>query len=305
MIIETCSLHSAQGIAGVSVTTHKFTGDERDAETGLDHTWFRQYSSSLGRWMHPDPAGLAAADSGNPQSWNRYAYVFNDPMDYLDPFGLTTCDAKGNNCYDSVTVTADGPGNGGGLGLGRGGGGVGLGSGGPFSEAPSDRPKHNGGFFSRLKGAVSCASETANALSIAGVIGVDQDKHPILAAATNGFVGNTFSGLVDAASHVGSAITANTSSAQDAAGQNLAMDYVLGGATQGLAGRSLHAKGVAGVTTDLVVNALTKAEPVVSLSGTGSQVAAEGLAGPIGWAKIGIDGLVFGGSAIACFLKSH
>ena len=30
------------------VTTHKFTGDERDGETGLDHTWFRKYSSQLG-----------------------------------------------------------------------------------------------------------------------------------------------------------------------------------------------------------------------------------------------------------------
>ena len=41
-------------------TTHMFTGDERDGETGLDETWFRKYSSNLGRWMTPDPAGLAA-----------------------------------------------------------------------------------------------------------------------------------------------------------------------------------------------------------------------------------------------------
>jgi len=46
--------------------THKFTGDERDSETNLDLTWFRQYSSQLGRWMHPDPAGLAAVDPANP-----------------------------------------------------------------------------------------------------------------------------------------------------------------------------------------------------------------------------------------------
>ena len=72
------------------ITTHEFTGDERDSETGLDHTWFRQYSSSLGRWMQPDPAGLAAVDISNPQSWNRYAYVTNDPLDYIDPYGLFT-----------------------------------------------------------------------------------------------------------------------------------------------------------------------------------------------------------------------
>lgn len=81
-------------------TTHLFTGDERDAETashsggedGLDHTWFRQYSSSLGRWMHPDPAGLAAVDPSNPQSWNRYAYVINNPLAFIDPFGLANCE---------------------------------------------------------------------------------------------------------------------------------------------------------------------------------------------------------------------
>ena len=75
-------------VAGGSTTTHKFTGDERDSETNLDHTWFRQYSSTQGRWLTPDPAGLAAVDPGNPQSWNRYGYVINNPLGYVDPFGL-------------------------------------------------------------------------------------------------------------------------------------------------------------------------------------------------------------------------
>jgi len=55
---------------------------------GLDNTQFRKYSSTLGRWMTPDPAGLAAVDPSNPQSWNRYAYVLNNPLSYRDPFGL-------------------------------------------------------------------------------------------------------------------------------------------------------------------------------------------------------------------------
>jgi hypothetical protein len=38
--------------------------------------------------MHPDPAGLEAADPSNPQSWNRYAYVSNDPLSSTDPLGL-------------------------------------------------------------------------------------------------------------------------------------------------------------------------------------------------------------------------
>lgn len=69
-------------------TDHFFTGDERDTETNLDHTQFRQYSSQLGRWMHPDPAGLAAVDPSNPQSWNRYSYVLNNPLSNIDPTGL-------------------------------------------------------------------------------------------------------------------------------------------------------------------------------------------------------------------------
>jgi RHS repeat-associated protein len=71
-----------------STTTHQFTGDGRDSESNLDHTLFRQYSSSLARWMHPDPAGLAAVNPSNPQSWNRYAYVFNNPVLFVDPSGL-------------------------------------------------------------------------------------------------------------------------------------------------------------------------------------------------------------------------
>jgi RHS repeat-associated protein len=65
-----------------------FTGDERDPETGLDHTDFRQYSSFTGRWMTPDPAGLAAVDVTNPQSWNRYPYALNNPEFLIDPSGL-------------------------------------------------------------------------------------------------------------------------------------------------------------------------------------------------------------------------
>jgi RHS repeat-associated protein len=91
---------------------YKFTGDERDAETNLDHTWFRQNSSALGRWMTPDPAGLAAADPTSPQSWNRYAYVVNNPTGRTDPYGL--CDlvvggyqqGPGNNAVSQFAAAA-------------------------------------------------------------------------------------------------------------------------------------------------------------------------------------------------------
>jgi RHS repeat-associated protein len=85
-------------IAGASGTSHKFTGDERDVETNLDHTDFRQYSSALGRWITPDPAGLAVVDPMNPQSWNRYAYVGNNAVSLIDPLGLSDCH-PGEACW--------------------------------------------------------------------------------------------------------------------------------------------------------------------------------------------------------------
>ena len=60
----------------------------------------------MGRWMTPDPAGLAAVDPGNPQSWNRYAYVLNNPMSYVDASGLS-CENPhdGSKCVVQVTDT--------------------------------------------------------------------------------------------------------------------------------------------------------------------------------------------------------
>jgi len=66
----------------------KFTGLWRDDETGLDHTLYRKYSSTLGRWLSPDPM---AGSIMNPQSLNRYAYVMNNPVNFIDPLGLDEC----------------------------------------------------------------------------------------------------------------------------------------------------------------------------------------------------------------------
>lgn len=54
----------------------------------LNDAGFRELHPNQGRWISPDPAGLAAADPTNPQSWNRYAYVLNSPLDFTDPSGL-------------------------------------------------------------------------------------------------------------------------------------------------------------------------------------------------------------------------
>jgi RHS repeat-associated protein len=69
--------------------TQKFTGKERDEETGLDYSVNRYYSSAQGRFTGVDPL-LASAKVGNPQTWNRYSYVLNRPAIAVDPNGLAT-----------------------------------------------------------------------------------------------------------------------------------------------------------------------------------------------------------------------
>jgi len=49
----------------------------------------REYRTAHGRWTSPDPAGLGAVNPANPQSWNRYSYVVNNPTGLIDPLGLT------------------------------------------------------------------------------------------------------------------------------------------------------------------------------------------------------------------------
>lgn len=76
-----------------------FTGQNKDT-TWLQYDFLaRQYSPSQGRWLSPDPAGVAVADLTNPQSWNRYAYVLNSPLNFTDRYGL---------CYQDFLGVVDG-----------------------------------------------------------------------------------------------------------------------------------------------------------------------------------------------------
>ena len=68
-----------------------FTGNTQDVikgQTGIYDFLFREHSAGMGRWLSPDPAGLAAVDITNPQTWNRYAYVGNNPLSNVDPVGF-------------------------------------------------------------------------------------------------------------------------------------------------------------------------------------------------------------------------
>jgi RHS repeat-associated protein len=94
---------------------HHFTSYEADGESGSDYAVNRQYSQSVGRFGSADPY-QASGYLVNPQSWNRYSYVENDPIHNVDPLGLFArypdeadpC-CIGNNCGDSTPPTPSAP----------------------------------------------------------------------------------------------------------------------------------------------------------------------------------------------------
>jgi RHS repeat-associated protein len=65
----------------------KYSTYVRDDFSGLDYAQQRYYSSKLGRFISPDPYERSMRPE-NPSTWNRYAYVDNDPINNIDPFGL-------------------------------------------------------------------------------------------------------------------------------------------------------------------------------------------------------------------------
>jgi len=64
-----------------------FTGKERDSETGMDYFGARYYRANLGRFSTVDPELNVKEALVDPQRWNRYAYVRNNPLKYVDPDG--------------------------------------------------------------------------------------------------------------------------------------------------------------------------------------------------------------------------
>ncbi len=88
---------------GTVANPYTYTGREADPETGLYFYQARYYDSATGRFTSEDPLGLRG--SGN----NLYAYVGNQPVDYIDPTGLASFVAcrplrgagarLGNHCF--------------------------------------------------------------------------------------------------------------------------------------------------------------------------------------------------------------
>lgn len=80
---------TAMGYTATDNVRRKFTLKERDNETGLDYSVHRYYSPIQGRFTSIDPT-LQSINGVNPQTLNRYTYVLNAPLNFVDPFGLWT-----------------------------------------------------------------------------------------------------------------------------------------------------------------------------------------------------------------------
>lgn len=78
---------TGQGYTSSDGVRQKFTGYERDAESGLDYAHARYFASAQGRFTSPDPLARSAAPA-NPQTFNRYTYVNNSPLTTIDPLGM-------------------------------------------------------------------------------------------------------------------------------------------------------------------------------------------------------------------------
>jgi len=77
-----------------------FAGHDQDtAATNAYDALFRTYDAVAGRWLSPDPSGWDAVQQENPQTLDRYAYAINNPMEYVDPDGLSYSVCGDSGCY--------------------------------------------------------------------------------------------------------------------------------------------------------------------------------------------------------------
>jgi RHS repeat-associated protein len=108
----TKAAYQPYGSSAAAPSPYGFTGQRRDPESGLYSYRTRHYSPAWGRFLQPDPLGYAAGA-------NLYAYVDNDPLNWVDPWGLARepSDAVGSISPAppvAVPVAAGGAGGGGG-----------------------------------------------------------------------------------------------------------------------------------------------------------------------------------------------
>ena len=97
--------------AGSGTSDLMFTGMDQDTTGNVYDFPAREYGIQ-GRWPSPDPAGIASVDPTDPQTWNRYAYARNSPLEMIDPLGLdgipVTCSGLPNGEVDANQMISAG-----------------------------------------------------------------------------------------------------------------------------------------------------------------------------------------------------
>ncbi len=81
----------------------RLPGQWEDEESGLYYNDFRYYDPQAGRYLSPDPLGRMAEALGSP---NAYAYVNNNPLSYIDPWGLILFAFDGTENTDDLAWLA-------------------------------------------------------------------------------------------------------------------------------------------------------------------------------------------------------
>ena len=103
------SLPFGDGLAttsGNDYDPYHFAGLDQDYSSDTGHAQFRQYAFASGRWMSPDPYS-GSYDFSNPQSFNRYSYVLNNPLSMTDPTGQDGGSGAGFACTAAVSLGGD------------------------------------------------------------------------------------------------------------------------------------------------------------------------------------------------------
>src|SRR5581483_9407014 len=87
---------------------NRFTGKDRDAIMGVDYCGARYYKNDMGRFYSPDDP-LGDQDADDPQSWNLYTYVRNNPLRNIDRDGRDCEQAADGTVKCPVTVPEEKP----------------------------------------------------------------------------------------------------------------------------------------------------------------------------------------------------